>query len=185
MPTCHGSGGLAGQYRFGARSGASIIFLGAIKIMLGVVALWHQTTLVALLAGIPKSLLGVLVLAAGIELAKVGESVNTDARDLRVLDQEADEYEEVGGLGVDGKQVRAVDEKERKERWGVMLVTVAALLAFKNDGVGFMAGLTWHWGLKGARRIEELKEERGRYWWRRVEIRSGERAELLAGNEED
>lgn len=26
MPVCHGSGGLAAQYRFGARSGASIIF---------------------------------------------------------------------------------------------------------------------------------------------------------------
>ncbi|KAK7899876.1 hypothetical protein LTR67_003622 [Exophiala xenobiotica] len=33
MPVCHGSGGLAAQYRFGARSGASIIFLGLLKLM--------------------------------------------------------------------------------------------------------------------------------------------------------
>ncbi|KAL8636843.1 MAG: hypothetical protein Q9226_009199, partial [Calogaya cf. arnoldii] len=34
MPVCHGSGGLAAQSRFGARSGASIIFLGVIKLVL-------------------------------------------------------------------------------------------------------------------------------------------------------
>jgi hypothetical protein len=35
MPVCHGSGGLAAQYRFGARSGASIIILGVFKMLLG------------------------------------------------------------------------------------------------------------------------------------------------------
>ena len=35
MPVCHGSGGLAAQYRFGARSGASIILLGLVKLLIG------------------------------------------------------------------------------------------------------------------------------------------------------
>ncbi|KAL6707689.1 hypothetical protein ACN47E_003810 [Coniothyrium glycines] len=149
MPVCHGSGGLAAQHRFGARSGSSIVFLGCVKFLLGIFTFWHAHAVVALLAHIPQSLLGVLVLAAGVELAKVGESVNTDARDLRVLDDE----------GWDGKKVLDVDERTRRERYMVMLVTVAALLTFKNDAVGFLAGLAWHGGFVVARRIEAWREE--------------------------
>jgi hypothetical protein len=35
FPMCHGAGGLAGQYRFGGRTGASVEFLGVVKIVLG------------------------------------------------------------------------------------------------------------------------------------------------------
>ncbi|KAF2874449.1 hypothetical protein BDV95DRAFT_566198 [Massariosphaeria phaeospora] len=152
MPVCHGSGGLAGQYRFGARSGASIILLGSAKFIFGIVAFWKLDLLVNVLSGFPKSLLGILVLAAGIELAKVGESINTDARDLRVLDQD---------LSWDGKRLKELDERERKERYMVMLITVAALLAFRNDAVGFIAGLLWHAGLKAVRLHEEWREGQG------------------------
>jgi hypothetical protein len=177
MPACHGSGGLAGQYRFGARSGSSIIFLGSIKFVLGLIAFWRSSIIVGILSNIPKSLLGVLVLAAGIELAKAGESINTDARDLRVLDRD---------LSWDGKRVKELDERERKERWMVMLITVAALLTFKNDAVGFVAGLVWHWGFRTARRIEEWRVERSeRPFWRNVEHDSEERAALLAQEESD
>jgi hypothetical protein len=171
MPACHGSGGLAGQFRFGARSGSSIIILGLIKLSLGVIALWNPAPIISVLAGIPKSLLGVLVLAAGVELAKVGESVNTDARDLRVLDP---------SQTWDGKQVKELDAREKKERWSVMLVTVAALLTFKNDAVGFVAGLAWHWGFVAARRVEEWSERRnGAPFWRHVRHTRGESAGLL------
>ncbi|KAF1930120.1 sulfate transporter [Didymella exigua CBS 183.55] len=177
MPACHGSGGLAGQYRFGARSGSSIIFLGLIKFLLGILALWNGGAIVALLAGIPKSLLGVLVLAAGVELAKVGESVNTDARDLREQEQ---------GLPWDGKRVKELDERERKERYMVLLVTVVSILAFKNDAVGFIAGLVWHWGFLGARRLEVWRDERaGRIFWRSVDSNRHERTALLAQEESD
>ncbi|KAF3006461.1 hypothetical protein E8E13_003262 [Curvularia kusanoi] len=178
MPACHGSGGLAGQFRFGARSGSSIVFLGLVKFLLGILAFWKSDQIVALLAGIPKSLLGVLVLAAGVELAKVGESVNTDARDLR---------EQNGDLPWDGKMVRELDERDRKERFMVLLVTVAAILAFKNDAVGFIAGLVWHWGFQGARKLEAWREERaGLPFWRRAEQHSlSERTRLIAQEESD
>lgn len=177
MPACHGSGGLAGQHRFGARSGSSIIFLGLIKFLLGVFAFWNGGAIVALLAGIPKSLLGVLVLAAGVELAKVGESVNTDARDLREQEQ---------GLPWDGKRVKELDQRERKERYTVLLVTVSAILAFKNDAVGFIMGLVWHWGFVGARRLEVWRDERaGRMFWRSVDSGGHERTSLLAQEESD
>ncbi|KAF2796945.1 hypothetical protein K505DRAFT_322940 [Melanomma pulvis-pyrius CBS 109.77] len=177
MPACHGSGGLAGQYRFGARSGSSIILLGSLKFLLGIIALWKPAPIVSVLAGIPKSLLGVLVLAAGVELAKVGESVNTDARDLRVLDHTQT---------WDGKRLKELDARERKERWMVMLVTVAALLTFKNDAVGFVAGLAWHWGFKAARRVEEWRDrQNGRPFWRSVGHSRGESVGLLRHEESD
>jgi MFS superfamily sulfate permease-like transporter len=163
MPTCHGSGGLAAQFRFGARSGSSIIFLGAIKFLVGILAFWHSHVLTNILFNIPKSLLGVLVLAAGVELAKVGESVNTDARDLRVLDRDQ---------SWDGKRVKELDEREKRERWMVMLVTIAGLLAWRNDAVGFGAGMVWYWGFRFARVVEG---------WR--EVRVGERAALLDNEE--
>lgn len=66
MPVCHGSGGLAGQHRFGARTGGSVVMLGAAKVALGV-ALGGSAA--ALLALFPASILGVLLIFAGIELA--------------------------------------------------------------------------------------------------------------------
>ncbi len=153
MPACHGSGGLAGQYRFGARSGSSIIFLGSIKVLLGIITLWKPAAILGTLANFPKSLLGVLVLAAGVELAKVGESINSDARDLRVLNEDS---------SWDGKRVEELDERTKKERWMTMFVTIAALLTFKNDAIGFIVGLAWHWCFKTARTIEERRRSSSR-----------------------
>lgn len=67
MPVCHGAGGLAGQYRFGARTGASVALLGALKLALGLAL--GGSSLLALLQAFPIGLLGVLLLFAGVELA--------------------------------------------------------------------------------------------------------------------
>jgi hypothetical protein len=177
MPACHGSGGLAGQYRFGARSGSSIIFLGLIKFLFGLIALFNSEPIVTVLSGIPKSLLGVLVLAAGIELAKVGETVNTDARDLRIVGHNSP---------WDGKSLKELEDSEKKERWMVMLVTVAALLAFRNDAVGFVAGLVWFWGYRVSKRTVEWRERRrGGAFWRSFAHRPEEGTGLLSHEESD
>lgn len=151
MPVCHGSGGLAAQYRFGARSGASIIMLGVFKIFLGLV---FGESLVALLKQYPKSLLGIMVLAAGLELAKVGESINYGARDLW---EEADNNNsnEASTHGEGTKRRKSLSEAERQERWTVMLMTVGGLLAFKNDAVGFAAGMLCHWTYKSSGLVEK------------------------------
>lgn len=137
MPVCHGSGGLAAQYRFGARSGASIIILGLFKMILGLI---FGETLVGLLKVYPKSLLGIMVLAAGLELAKVGESLNYGARDL----WEASELSEVSEGQEPPKRRRHLSDEERMQRWTVMFMTIGFLLAFRNDGVGFLAGMLCH-----------------------------------------
>ena len=68
MPMCHGAGGLAGQYRFGARTNASIMFLGGVKIVLAVLL---GGSLLNILHVYPKSILGVLLGISGLELALV------------------------------------------------------------------------------------------------------------------
>ncbi|KAI2640116.1 hypothetical protein GGS21DRAFT_505299 [Xylaria nigripes] len=135
MPVCHGSGGLAAQYRFGARSGASVMLLGALKVVLGV---FFGESLLHLLQTFPRSLLGIMVLASGLELARVGQSLNHGASDL----WEASVSGTGGGsLG----RHRNIGDEERAQRWNVMLVTAACLLAFKNDALGFLAGMLCHY----------------------------------------
>jgi SulP family sulfate permease len=66
MPMCHGAGGLAAHYRFGARTGGSNIMIGAIFIILAVA---FGTIGISILSAIPNAALGVLLLFAGLELA--------------------------------------------------------------------------------------------------------------------
>jgi MFS superfamily sulfate permease-like transporter len=68
MPMCHGAGGLAGQYRFGARTNGSILFLGGAKM---IVAVLFGASLMALCRAFPASVLGVMLAFSGIELALV------------------------------------------------------------------------------------------------------------------
>ncbi|KAF5979090.1 sulfate transporter [Fusarium coicis] len=142
MPVCHGAGGLAAQYGFGARSGSSIMVLGAFKLVLG---LMFGETLVDLLKHYPKSLLGITVIAAGLELAKVGNSLNQGASDL---------WNTAAGQGP--RRQRDLSDDERLERWTVMLMTTAGILAFRNDAVGFFAGMLCH----GAYRLSERLTKR-------------------------
>jgi hypothetical protein len=81
MPMCHGSGGLAGQHFFGARTGKSVIFLGTIKVALGLFA--GGAALTVLLA-YPDSVLGVLLMFTAIELALVALDVR-NRRDGLIL----------------------------------------------------------------------------------------------------
>jgi MFS superfamily sulfate permease-like transporter len=65
MPMCHGAGGLAGQYRFGARTNGSILLLGAMKMA---VAVLLGGTLMAFCRVFPASILGIMVAVSGLEL---------------------------------------------------------------------------------------------------------------------
>jgi MFS superfamily sulfate permease-like transporter len=66
MPMCHGAGGLAGQYRFGARTNGSILLLGAAKMGL---ALLLGSALMGISKVFPASILGVMLAFSGAELA--------------------------------------------------------------------------------------------------------------------
>lgn len=67
MPMCHGAGGLAAQWRFGARTGGSVMMLGGVKMLLAVV---FGGTLMSLCAVFPAGLLGVMLAVSGAELLR-------------------------------------------------------------------------------------------------------------------
>jgi SulP family sulfate permease len=66
MPMCHGAGGLASRYRFGARTAGSNILSGII--FLGLAVLLGRSSL-SVLYFLPMSVLGVLLVFAGSQLA--------------------------------------------------------------------------------------------------------------------
>ena len=68
MPMCHGAGGLAGQYYFGARTGGTSILEGLIEVFLG---LFLSKSVANLLKAFPMPLVGGMMLLVGIELGKV------------------------------------------------------------------------------------------------------------------
>ncbi|KAG8487720.1 hypothetical protein CXB51_018366 [Gossypium anomalum] len=74
IPCCHGAGGLAGQYKFGGRSGGCVAILGAAELVLGLVL---GISLVRILDWFPVGILGVLLLFAGIELAMTCRDTNS------------------------------------------------------------------------------------------------------------
>jgi MFS superfamily sulfate permease-like transporter len=65
FPMCHGAGGLAGQYRFGARTGVANIFAGLIFLA---IALFFAGP--AVLTLIPAGIFGALLLYTALELGR-------------------------------------------------------------------------------------------------------------------
>mgnify|MGYP001826148644 FL=1 len=66
MPLCHGAGGLAAHFRFGARTAGSNLMIGIIFTALAILLGRHCLAIIYLL---PLSVLGVLLLFAGSQLA--------------------------------------------------------------------------------------------------------------------
>jgi hypothetical protein len=74
MPLCHGAGGLAGQYYFGARTGGANILEGFIEISMGLLL---ATSIARLFDLFPTAIIGAMMFLVGIELTKF-------ARDIRI-----------------------------------------------------------------------------------------------------
>ena len=72
FPMCHGAGGLAGQYRYGARTGGANVYAGVIFIVL---ALFFSSP--EILSIIAIGVLGALLVFVGIEMARY--SFRTDS----------------------------------------------------------------------------------------------------------
>jgi MFS superfamily sulfate permease-like transporter len=67
LPMCHGSGGLAAQYRFGGRSGGSVMFIGLVKITTGILL---GGAAITILSAYPMVILGLLLTVSGLELSR-------------------------------------------------------------------------------------------------------------------
>ncbi len=81
MPLCHGAGGLAAHYRFGARTAGSNIMIGVLFLAL---AIFFGNHILAILDLLPMSILGILLLFAGNQLAMTLLDVR-DRKDLFVI----------------------------------------------------------------------------------------------------
>jgi hypothetical protein len=77
VPMCFGAGGMAGHVRFGARTGGATVVLGLLLLGLG---LFLSDSLATLLRLFPVSILGVVLLFGGLELA-VGAGTSEHAPD--------------------------------------------------------------------------------------------------------
>jgi MFS superfamily sulfate permease-like transporter len=66
VPMCHGAGGMAGHVRFGARTGGALVILGSLVLFTG---LFLGDSVATIFKFFPQSLLGVILLFGGLELA--------------------------------------------------------------------------------------------------------------------
>jgi len=67
MPMCHGAGGLAGQYYFGARTGGASILEGLIEVAIG---LFLSRSIADIMANFPMPLIAGMMLMVGFQLAR-------------------------------------------------------------------------------------------------------------------
>ena len=82
MPMCHGAGGLAGQYYFGARTGGANIMEGIIEISLG---LFLATSIAGLFSVFPTSIIGAMLFLVGIELTKFARDIKKQELPILLL----------------------------------------------------------------------------------------------------
>lgn len=73
IPTCHGAGGLAGQYYFGARTGGANIIEGLIEISLG---LFLASSIAGIFSFFPLAIVGGMMFLIGVELTKFVKDVH-------------------------------------------------------------------------------------------------------------
>lgn len=82
VPTCHGSGGLAGHYAFGARTGGSVIIYGSIYLILGLFFSQGFQTAIQIF---PKPILGVILAFEGLVLMRLVRDMAASKADFAVV----------------------------------------------------------------------------------------------------
>jgi MFS superfamily sulfate permease-like transporter len=82
VPMCHGAGGMAGHIRFGARTGGALVILGVIVLFTG---LFLSDSVSLIFQVFPRSILGVILFFAGVELALVVRDIKLKKQNLFVL----------------------------------------------------------------------------------------------------
>ncbi len=82
IPMCHGAGGMAGHMTFGARTGGALVMLGVIVIAAGLLL---SDSVALIFQVFPRSILGVILFFAGIELALTVKDIKLKRQNLFVL----------------------------------------------------------------------------------------------------
>lgn len=82
VPACHGSGGMAGHYAFGARTGGSVVIYGGFFLVLG---LFFGGAFAQVVAAFPKPTLGVLLGFEGLSMLGLIRDQAGDRRDFALV----------------------------------------------------------------------------------------------------
>lgn len=82
IPMCHGAGGMAGHVQFGARTGGSLVILGALLLVL---AVCFSGSIATLLKLFPPAVLGVILFLTGAQLAMGACEIPSDKGERFVL----------------------------------------------------------------------------------------------------
>jgi xanthine/uracil/vitamin C permease (AzgA family) len=82
VPTCHGSGGMAGHHAFGGRTGGSIVIYGGIYLTLG---LFFSHSFQAVIQLFPKPVLGVILAFEGMVLIRLVRDMAGSLADFTVV----------------------------------------------------------------------------------------------------
>jgi hypothetical protein len=82
VPTCHGSGGMAGHYAFGARTGGSVVVEGAVYVGMG---LFFGRGFESIVAVFPMPVLGVILLFEGLALMRLIRDSTSEPIDLTIV----------------------------------------------------------------------------------------------------
>ncbi len=81
VPTCHGSGGVAGHYAFGGRTGGSVIIYGAFYLILG---LFLSQGLGEVIRLFPKPVLGVILAFEGLFMMRLVQDLMSSRLNLTI-----------------------------------------------------------------------------------------------------
>jgi MFS superfamily sulfate permease-like transporter len=82
IPVCHGSGGMAGHYAFGGRTGASVVIYGSLFLLLG---LLFGSGFQHIAAIFPLPMLGVILMFEGFALMKRSHDVAASKEDFAAV----------------------------------------------------------------------------------------------------
>lgn len=82
IPTCHGSGGMAGHYAFGARTGGSVVIEGALYVFLG---LFFGRGFDMVVRVFPLPILGIILLFEGLTLMLLVRDLSSSKSDLTII----------------------------------------------------------------------------------------------------
>jgi hypothetical protein len=79
IPVCHGSGGMAGHFTFGARTGGSVVIYGLLFLTIGLLFGLIGTSVFLFF---PKPILGVILLFEGVALLRLMQDMTGGKKDL-------------------------------------------------------------------------------------------------------
>jgi hypothetical protein len=82
VPTCHGSGGMAGHYAFGARTGGSVIIYGSFYLVFG---LFFSRGFAHLVQVFPLPILGVILVFEALALLLLSRDMSSSKQDFAIV----------------------------------------------------------------------------------------------------